>query len=209
MYLDGADLSPAWLVAGHLAFWPALAWAAWRAPWRPDARPAPAVAITAALAVAVIWRLAAGAGDGPRLHLLGATLLTLMLGAPRAVLALGAVSLSMTAAGLGDLAAAGSNGCLNVLLPVGLAAVAHRASRRWLPRHLFIYFFADGFFTAGATLTLVLLTGAWLTGQATALQGLVLALPEAFLTGTLLTLFVVYKPQWVGSFDDREYLGRR
>jgi uncharacterized membrane protein len=29
------------------------------------------------------------------------------------------------------------------------------------------------------------------------------------LTGMLLTLAVVYRPQWVATFDDRRYLHRR
>jgi uncharacterized membrane protein len=36
-----------------------------------------------------------------------------------------------------------------------------------------------------------------------------LAFGEATLTGMLMTLFVVYKPAWVGTFDDARYLRRR
>ena len=30
--------------------------------------------------------------------------------------------------------------------------------------------------------------------------------PEAFVTGMLITIFVVYRPDWVATFDDERYL---
>ncbi len=38
---------------------------------------------------------------------------------------------------------------------------------------------------------------------------LLLAFGEATLTGMIVTLAVVYKLQWVATFDDARYLGRR
>lgn len=32
---------------------------------------------------------------------------------------------------------------------------------------------------------------------------------EAFTTGLMLAIFVVYKPHWVATFDDRRYLLRK
>lgn len=29
---------------------------------------------------------------------------------------------------------------------------------------------------------------------------------EAFITGMLITMMVIYKPEWVATFDDRRYL---
>ena len=37
---------------------------------------------------------------------------------------------------------------------------------------------------------------------------MLLAWGEAFATGMLVTLMVVYKPEWVSTFDDARYLGR-
>ena len=39
--------------------------------------------------------------------------------------------------------------------------------------------------------------------------GLMLGFGEAFLTGALVTLFVVYRHEWVCTFDDSRYLARR
>ena len=38
------------------------------------------------------------------------------------------------------------------------------------------------------------------------LSYVLLAFAEAWLTGALITLMVVYLPHWVGTFDDRRYL---
>jgi uncharacterized membrane protein len=86
-----------------------------------------------------------------------------------------------------------------------------------LPRHFFVYIFINGFL--GAALTIVGVGFA-----ATALLALVgayewdyliseyfpyfllLAFSEAWLSGMMMTLFVVYRPHWVASFDDSSYL---
>ena len=38
---------------------------------------------------------------------------------------------------------------------------------------------------------------------------MLLVFPEAFLTGAMMTIFVVYRPAWVTSFDDDRYLRKR
>ena len=37
---------------------------------------------------------------------------------------------------------------------------------------------------------------------------IVMLFPEGFLNGMLMTILVVYRPEWVSSFDDREYLNK-
>ena len=37
--------------------------------------------------------------------------------------------------------------------------------------------------------------------------GLLLGWGEAFLTGLLTAIFVVYEPRWMATFDDARYLG--
>jgi uncharacterized membrane protein len=38
---------------------------------------------------------------------------------------------------------------------------------------------------------------------------LLLGFSEGWLSGMVITLFVVYRPQWVASFEDARYLGRK
>jgi uncharacterized membrane protein len=35
---------------------------------------------------------------------------------------------------------------------------------------------------------------------------IVMLFPEAFINGFLITVLVVYRPQWVASFSDKQYL---
>ena len=38
------------------------------------------------------------------------------------------------------------------------------------------------------------------------LASVMMMFPEAFVTGMLMTLFIVYKPQWVSTFFDEVYI---
>jgi len=38
---------------------------------------------------------------------------------------------------------------------------------------------------------------------------LLLGFSEAWLSGMVMTLFVVYRPNWVGTFDDASYLANK
>ena len=95
-----------------------------------------------------------------------------------------------------------------------------RATQRHLPPNFFVYAFAAGFLAPALGLGAAGLAGASalaLTGVADA--GVVfgdyvpillyLAFAEGTLTGMLVTLLVVYRPQWVATFDDARYLDRR
>jgi len=86
-----------------------------------------------------------------------------------------------------------------------------------LPPNFFIYIFVVAFFGAAVSLGSAGLAGAiaLATGGGRP-AGLVfgeyvpyliyLAFGEATLTGMALTLTVVYRPQWVASFDDARYI---
>jgi uncharacterized membrane protein len=104
-------------------------------------------------------------------------------------------------------------------LPALVSHVVRRAAEARLPANFFIYVFVVGFLGGGlamlATVAAVAASFALAAPSAgpqsdawTALA-LMLAFAEATLTGMLITLFVVYKPGWVGTFDDARYLRRR
>jgi uncharacterized membrane protein len=86
-----------------------------------------------------------------------------------------------------------------------------------LPANFFVYIFACAFFGAGLAMLTVIITGSGLLsiGGAYASEQLyrdylqlipLFMFPEAFITGLLMTLLIVYRPEWVTSFDDRRYL---
>jgi uncharacterized membrane protein len=168
----------------------------------------------------LVWSLKAGVRPGLSLHLVGATLITLCFGRSLAF-----VGMSMVAAGVtlnGDVDAFAY--ALNMLLTAGtgiwISDRIHRLAVRFLPGHLFVYVFVCGFFGSAAAICAI---GGVVTALLAALGAypwdylageylpyfLLLGFSEAWLSGMLLTLFVVYRPQWVATFDDARYLANK
>ncbi|MGE8358325.1 MAG: energy-coupling factor ABC transporter permease, partial [Microvirgula sp.] len=89
--------------------------------------------------------------------------------------------------------------------------------QRFLPANYFIYLFLNAFLVGGASFfasALLLVATLGLAGVYPADELLYDVLPfyfllswsEAFTTGLMMSIFVVYKPHWVATFDDRRYL---
>ena len=106
------------------------------------------------------------------------------------------------------------------ILPVTISHTVYRLVDRHLPNNFFIYIFAAAFFGAALamgsavlmTTAIHTLSGTFSLGQLSynyLPYGLILMLPEAFITGMLMSIFVAYRPQWVSTFDDHRYLRSR
>ncbi|WP_427313135.1 hypothetical protein [Cupriavidus sp. H39] len=205
-----------------------LLWALTRRPWRLLRRDTLQHAwLGAMLLVALLWTVRATLAGGVVIQLLGATLMVTLFGLPLALLSMFAADV-ISLLGLEYLAGHGWSqfdwaalwvryvwlGLLPALISAGLQA----ATRRRLPRHPFVFILGHGYFTAGlAALGAGAAQAGWryltVPGQslslADALLGaVILAFGEAFLTGMLVAVFVIYRPQWVVTFRDEEYLGR-
>ena len=174
------------------------------------------VFLAATVAVLGLWLIKTGVKPGLNFHLLGATALTLMF---RPLFALLSIALITAAISLwhGQYAAFPANWLIMGALPVGVSWVLFRLIDGKLPNHLFIYVFLNAFF--GSALAILAVGG--VSTAFAALAGaypldylledylpyyLLIAWSEAFATGMLVTLMVVYKPEWVATFDDRRYL---
>lgn len=165
----------------------------------------------------LVWSLKAGVKPGLSLHLLGATLFTLCFGAPLAVIGLSLVLLGVVVNGEADGWAYALNALVLIGGGVGLSSLFTRRVQQYLPRHFFVFIFVNGFFGAAFTIVgvgvlssaLLVLSGAYEAGY---LLGdylpyfILLGFSEAWLSGMMVTLFVVYRPKWVASFDDSRYL---
>ena len=170
-----------------------------------------------AVGLTLLWSLRAGVKPGLSLHMLGAMAATLTLGPWLGLLALGAALTGITLNGALEWSAWPINFVLMAAAPVALASVIQRSVERWLPAHFFIYIFVTSF--AGAALC-IMLQGALASAVMVAAGAytvdflltdylpyfLLLGFSEAWLSGALVTLLVVYRPQWVVSFDDSRYL---
>lgn len=176
------------------------------------------VFLGATVAVLGLWLIKAGIKPSLDFHLLGATALTLMFRPLFALLALGLITLALSL-WQGELAAFAANWLLMGALPVGISWAIYRLVDGRLPNHFFIYIFFNAFFAAAlailavglASTSYLALTGAY--AWAYLVQDhlpfyLLIAWGEAFVTGMLITLMVVWRPEWVATFDDRRYLNR-
>lgn len=170
-----------------------------------------------AVALALIWSMKAGVMPGLNLHLLGAMTATLALGPPLAVLALALALCGITLNGELSWQAWPINFVLMCLIPVLIAQSLHQLVRRILPAHFFIFIFVIAFFGSAVTL----ISSGLIASLAMTLAGayrfeflaseylpyfILVGFSEAWIGGGLITLLVVYRPQWVSAFDDQTYL---
>ena len=163
------------------------------------------------VAVAVLWSIRAFGTTSLEIHVLGATAAALVLGAPRALLATAAAQALVAFRGefLPDTAVVSwlFSGFLPVLVTDGI----RRLTERYLPRHLFIYIFVICFAGAGVALGVSHILAGLVLGtpaQEAMPQGglslfVLMAFPEAFVNGMVMTMLVVYHPDWVETWDDR------
>jgi uncharacterized membrane protein len=171
----------------------------------------------AALAIALAWILSARPLPGLSLHLLATPLVALMFGRD---LALAAAVPAVLAAWLwrgSEWTGLGATWLLAAWLPVTIADGLRRLADRTLPRNPFTFIFLTGFFAPGIAFAVTVAaaglshaaagTLAWprLRGEFLP-YGLLLSWGEAFLTGLLTAIFVVYEPRWMATFDDARYL---
>jgi uncharacterized membrane protein len=204
-----------WLLAGG-----ALAIAARRAAWR-MLRDAANLNVLLGTCVALlgIWLIRTGVKPGLDFHLLGATVMTLMFRPGFALLGLALVLAAVTALH-GEFHAYPANLLIMAVLPILVSWGLYRLVDRRLPNHLFIYLFLNCFFGAGLAIGTVGLASTLFVAAAGSyapayLQEeylpfyLLMAWAEALSTGMIMTLLVVYRPEWVATFDDRRYLGTR
>jgi uncharacterized membrane protein len=190
---------------------------AWRARWSMLAdRRNLNIFLGASVVVLALWLIKTGIKPGLNFHLLGATALTLMF---RPLFALFGMALVIAAITLwqGEYAAFAPNLLIMGAVPVAVSWAIYSFVDRRLPNHLFIYVFLNAFFGAAVAISAVGLVS---TGFA-ALTGfyrldylleeylpyyLLMAWAEAFSTGMIVTLMVVFKPEWVATFDDKRYI---
>ena len=170
----------------------------------------------------LLWGLKAGVSPGLGFHHLGATLFTLMFGWPLAIFGLTTIMLAsvllqhteLIAPGLIGL---GVNGCLSIVIPVLTSYAVLKLSQKYLPDNFFIFIFVVAFFGAGiavaasrlASIVLLSLVNAYPETKLIEESLLYIPLfmfPEMFITGMLISIFVVYKPDWVITFDDERYI---
>ncbi|MGE5171507.1 MAG: energy-coupling factor ABC transporter permease [Rudaea sp.] len=219
MDLIGLAFPAPWPGIGFAVAIPLLGWAGWRARWRRLEGEHIHVWLATILGLALLWSVKASLASGLVFHLLGVPLFTLLAGPWLALIGTAIAVAVVTIAGDGSWI----NGGLAVLAlgvaPVVTTTVVLRAAERWLPPNPFVYIFVAAFFgpalamlTAGTLVALGTIAAEALPAPVVFqfLPYLLhLAFGEATVTGMLVTLLVVYRPAWVGTFDNARYLRER
>jgi len=175
------------------------------------------VFLGAVVCVLMLWTLRTEVQPGFYWHLSGMVALTLMFGWSLAIIAGSLALLAATVAGLNDWSGLLPSALVFIMLPAALTQTLLGLARAYLPKHYFVYVFVNAFFAGGLVSILVALTatGLLLGADAYSLQSLsdtyllflpLMFFPEAVLNGWLISIMVGFKPHWVGSFRDEEYL---
>ncbi|BCL74942.1 hypothetical protein JHS3_06780 [Jeongeupia sp. HS-3] len=205
-------LSLSWIAAVLL-----LIRAALRVPWFALSQSAITGWLGCTIAALTLWQMKASIQPGLSFHLIGATALTLIAGRDRALLGLAAALAIDTGFGHAGWGAFGLSWLITAALPCTLTQGLLGMAQRRLPLNYFIYIFLNAFAAAALSMWAVgLLTCGLLAAVgAYPLEFLLseqlpyyflMGWPEAFTTGSNMALLVIYRPQWVASFDDEKYL---
>lgn len=207
-----------WPVAAWVPLLAVWVWSGWCAPWK-RLRASDQLNVMAGMVVvlALLWSMKAGVRPGLNYHLLGATVFVLAFGPHLATIGLTVVLAAVTLNGGAAWSSLALNALVMVVIPVWVAYVIYMIVDTYLPNHLFVYIFVNAFLggalavlAAGIGATLLLLgahvyDAQYLTGEYLPYY-LLLAFSEAWISGMAITLMVVYRPAWIGTFDDARYL---
>jgi uncharacterized membrane protein len=218
MTIDGALFTPFVLWALNILFGLSLLTALRLAPWRKfrDSEQVH-VFLGATVVLLLLWHMEAQVQPGLSFHLLGVTAITLMFGWSLAVIAITLVLLGVTLNSGAGWEGFALNALVSGVVPITLTQALLILIRWYLPKHFFVYVLVNGFLTAGFVGVASGYLAAWLLVASGAytfaeLDQTVLPffplmfLPEAFLNGWLMAVLVAFKPQWVYSFSDEQYL---
>jgi uncharacterized membrane protein len=218
MTLESSLFSPAlvWTVGAVYAL--CLVAALRMAPWGKFRSPQMVhVFLGTVVALLLLWHMRADVQPGLSFHLLGLTAVTLMFGWSLAVIAASLALLGVMwnlGGGWGSFAL---NAVVAGIVPITLTQVLLILIRWYLPKHFFVYVLVNGFLTAGfvgvvsgyLVTWMLILSGAYTFAELdqTFLPFFPLMfLPEAFLNGWVMVVLVAFRPEWVYSFSDEQYL---
>ncbi|GKT11046.1 MAG: hypothetical protein ISEC1_P0009 [Thiomicrorhabdus sp.] len=222
MNLFAESLTLPFISFGWLLFLSSLVWAFKTAPWHKveGDRGAQNILLATALILFFLWQLSASLGNGLTFHFLLGTLLTLMFGVQFAFIAMVLALIGVTfESGLGWLSL-GINAVLMGLVPIIITSLMLRFSRAYLELNFFVYVIFNAFLASAIGVVVSLSLGAWVmwVTEAHSLAMLkqsfipyipLMATPEGFLNGLLMTAVLFLKPNWVSSFNGESFITRR
>lgn len=218
MTLDSALFTPLAIWTAWLLYAGCLLLAVWLAPWRKlvEAK-LTHVFFGAVVALMLLWQMETQVQPGLSYHLLGLTAVTLVFGWGFAVIATSLALLGIHLNSGSSWDGYALNALVAGVLPITLTQILLVLIRAYLPKQFFVYVLVNGFLTAGLVGVAMGYMAAWLlvgSGAYTMaeLEQTVLPffplmfLPEAMLNGWIMVILVAFRPHWVYSFSDVEYI---
>lgn len=188
------------------------------APWRRLAQTGQLhVFLGAVVALIVLWHMRGQLQPGLSFHIMGVTVITLMFGWSMAIvvasLALIAVCINTGYGWQGYLVSF----LTVVLVPITLSQISLVLMRTYLPKQFFVYVLGNGFMTAWLVGYISGYLAMWLLIQSGAYSMAELNVtvmpffplmffPEALINGWIITMLVLFCPNWVQSFSDEQYI---
>jgi uncharacterized membrane protein len=164
----------------------------------------------------MLWTLRAHVGDGPGLHVLGVTTVTLLLGPARAVLATLAAEV-VVGFMAGTPTAIAASWLVVGLVPLLITESVRRLVWRRFPRDPFVFLFGCAFFGSALALIATYVVGFALIGGVSEPGGiwtgaipslpaflLMVSFSEGFIDGTVVTMVLVMRPAWLIGYS-RDY----
>lgn len=171
-----------------------------------------------AVACLLLWLMDLHLVDGLRLHFLGITTLTLVVGWSFAVIGATAALLVFYLLKGGAWSGFCPSAVFTVLVPATLSWLLARLLYRPRLRHPFIYILGAGFAGGGlvilflALIALGLFAASGMTERVAAMLQwwpllFLVMFSEGFINGMCVSALAIFYPDWVKTFDDRFYLG--
>lgn len=173
--------------------------------------------LACALVFALLWRIKAGILTGLDLHILGITAATLILGWRLAILSSLLASALLFSFGQVSFNLLPVQLLIGAFIPILLSYLSFVVCYHYLPKHFFVYIFVCAFITAGFIACIKISLGAlfyfalgeynWqeLADNYVYLSAIIW-FPEAMLNGMAITILITYRPHWVKTFYDKDYL---
>lgn len=219
MSISDGLLSGFWFWFSLLLYLPVLGFALYRIPWRVIAsnRRIQHMFLGATVFLMLMWSMRAGISPGLGIHFLGVTALTLIFGWDLAILA-GTISLlGMLLIGRESWEGLPVNGFCSIVLPALVSYLILKVVDAKLTKNFFIYLFICGFFGGGISVAVAGLSTGWvlwmdnvytwskINDEYVRFLPLIM-FPEGLINGIIMTGMLVFYPDWVRTFNAKQYI---
>ena len=186
--------------------------------------PLSVLAVAAILFLAIAWNVSPtlpgqtpGKFYGLIFHFYGAALLTAMFGPAIALTILFPVAFLGIFVFQGGMIEAAQHYLMVCVLPTFFAYFSIQVIHKYIPKHLFVLILGNGYVAAFMSVILsgtVLLIGKMVFAESGAhidLEGwllglIIIAFMEGSLSGMLLAIFLIYRPNWVSTYNESAYM---